>query len=67
MEAAAKAISAIKRLSQDVGIPSGLRELGVKEEDFSTLADNTLKDVCIATNPRKSSKNQIIQLFRDSM
>lgn len=67
MEAGAKAISAIKRLSKDVGIPSGLRELGVKEEDFPILADNTLKDVCIATNPRKSSKNQIIQLFRDSM
>ena len=67
MEAGAKAIAAIKKLSNDVGIPSGLRELGVKEEDFPTLADNTLKDVCIATNPRKSSKNQIIQLFRDSM
>ncbi len=67
MEAASKAIAAIKKLSRDVGIPSGLRELGVKEEDFSTLADNTLKDVCAATNPRKSSKNQIIQIFKDSM
>ncbi|WP_320046062.1 iron-containing alcohol dehydrogenase [uncultured Ilyobacter sp.] len=67
MDSAEKAIFAIQRLSKDIGIPSGLKELGVKEEDFSTLADNALKDVCGATNPRKSSKEQIIQIFKDSM
>lgn len=67
IEAAEKAITAIQKLAKDVGIPSGLRELGVKEEDFSVLADNTLKDVCSATNPRKTSKEQVIQIFKDAM
>ena len=33
-EAAKKALEAIRALSKDVGIPSGLKELGVKEEDL---------------------------------
>jgi alcohol dehydrogenase len=67
MEAVDKAIEAIVRLSKDVGIPSGLKELGVKEEDFPTLADNALKDACGFTNPRKATKEQIIQIYKNAM
>ncbi len=41
-EAAASAIDAIKSLSREIGIPSGLSELGVKEKDFPTLATNAI-------------------------
>ena len=44
-------IDAITKLARIVGIPKSLKELGVKEEDFSVLADNALKDVCGLTNP----------------
>ncbi len=67
MEAVDKAIEAIVRLSKDVGIPSGLKELGVKEEDFPTLADNALKDACGFTNPRKATKEEIIQIYKNAM
>src|SRR5699024_7067936 len=43
-DAADKAISAIKKLSEDVNIPSNLKELGVKEKDFETMADLALQD-----------------------
>lgn len=67
VEAADLAMESIKRLSEDVGIPSGLRELGVKEEDLPTLADNALKDACGLTNPRVATKADIIQIYKNAM
>ncbi|MDE1711602.1 L-threonine dehydrogenase [Chromobacterium amazonense] len=58
------AIAAIKRLAADVGIPAGLKELGVKEADIPVLADNALKDACGLTNPRKASHEEICAIFR---
>ncbi len=66
-EAVEKAIRAIEKLSKDVGIPSGLKELGVKEKDLPTLAENALKDVCGFTNPRKASKEEIIKIYESAM
>ena len=57
-------IDAITQLARIVGIPKSLKELGVKEEDFSVLADNALKDVCGLTNPIQATKEQIIGIFQ---
>lgn len=65
-EAAVKAISAIRRLSKQVGIPADLKSLGVKPEDFAIMADNAKKDVCQLTNPRKATKEQVIELYRQA-
>ena len=62
-DAAVKAIRAIRRLSGQVGIPANLKELGVRREDFDILAENAMKDACAATNPRKATKEQIIDIF----
>jgi len=67
IEAADLAMESIKRLSKDVGIPAGLKALGVKEEDFSTLADNALKDACGLTNPRIATKEDVIQIYKNAM
>ncbi|APF17320.1 iron-containing alcohol dehydrogenase [Caldithrix abyssi DSM 13497] len=67
IEAADVALEAIQRLSSDIGIPSGLKELGVKEEDLPTLADNAMKDACGLTNPRRATKEEIIQIFKNAM
>lgn len=61
------AIEAIKKLSKDIGIPSGIRELGAKEEDFETLATNALKDACGLTNPRQASLEEIIEIYRNAL
>jgi alcohol dehydrogenase len=66
-EAADKAINAIKKLASDIGIPSGLKELGAKEEDFELLAKNAMQDVCRLTNPRELSKEDIIEIYRKAM
>ena len=67
MDAADEALDAIQRLSDDVGIPAGLKELGVKEEDMPILAENALKDACGLTNPRKATKKEIIQIYKNAM
>ncbi len=59
-------IAAIKTLADIVGIPKSLEELGVKREDFGTLADNALKDVCGLTNPIQASKDEIIGIFENA-
>lgn len=66
-EGASKAIEAIKKLSSDVNIPSGIAELGAKEEDLPILAENALKDACGATNPKQATLDEIIQIFKNSM
>ena len=65
-DGAKKAVELIKEMANNVGIPKSLAELGVKEEDFSVLADNALKDVCGLTNPIQATKEEIIQIFRNA-
>ena len=62
-EGAKKAVALIRKLSQRVGIPESLEELKVKKEDFNTLAENALKDVCGFTNPVQATREEIIEIF----
>lgn len=63
-EAAAKGIAAIRRLSADVGIPSGLKTLkGFDEKDIPVLAANALKDACGLTNPKQATLDEIKGIY----
>ncbi|NMA14702.1 MAG: iron-containing alcohol dehydrogenase, partial [Clostridia bacterium] len=66
-QAADVAIESIIQLSQDVGIPSNLAELNVKEEDFRTMAENAMKDATSLTNPRTAQLEDIIQIYKNAM
>ncbi|CEQ16891.1 L-threonine dehydrogenase [Paraclostridium sordellii] len=66
-EGAKSCINGIRKLSSDVGIPSGLKELGVKVEDFDTLADNALKDACGLTNPIKATHQDVKDILSKAM
>lgn len=65
--AADKAIEAIKQLSVDVGIPTGLKGLGVKEEDIQVMAENAMKDACSLTNPRVATLEDVMEIYRRAM
>lgn len=66
-EAAKAAIKAIRDLSKSVKIPSGLKEIGAKEEDLATLATNALKDPCGLTNPIQATHEEIVGIFKAAM
>jgi alcohol dehydrogenase len=65
--AADLALESIKTLSADVGIPSGLKALGVKEEDLRTMAENAQKDACGLTNPRCPSLDDVVSIYRNAL
>ncbi|MBU6048285.1 iron-containing alcohol dehydrogenase [Lacticaseibacillus paracasei] len=63
-DAAELAIKAMKQLSEDVGIPHSIKEIGAKPEDFELMAENALKDGNAYSNPRKGTKEDIIKIFQ---
>ncbi len=67
LEAGEKALAAIVRLSQDVNIPTGFAQLGVKEEDIPVLAENAMKDACSFTNPRKATLDEVQAMIRAAL
>ena len=56
------AIDAVKKLSQDVGIPADLKDI-VKKEDISFLAQSAYDDACRPGNPRETSVEEITKLY----
>lgn len=60
------AIDAVKKLSKDVGIPSNLKEI-VKEEDLNFLAESAYADACRPGNPKETSVEDIISLYKSLM
>ena len=57
------AIDAVKKLSEDVGIPRDLKEI-VKEEDIPFLAQSAYDDACRPGNPRETSVEDITELYK---
>ena len=57
-------INKIKLLSEEVGIPKSLKEVGVDNPDFELLAENSMKDACAGANPVFFSKETLIELFK---
>lgn len=60
------AIDAVKKLSQDVGIPADLKEI-VKPEDVQFLAESAFADACRPGNPRDTSVEEIKALYESLM
>lgn len=56
------AISAVKKLSEEVGIPK-INDR-IKEADLDQLATDALNDACYPGNPREATKEQVISMFR---
>ncbi len=67
LEAAEKAVAAMRRLSKDIGIPAGLGDIGVTEKDIPVMAENAMKDVCTLFNPRTVKVEDIIALYKKVM
>ena len=62
-EARKAAVDAVRKLSEDVGIPKTLRGI-VKEEDLDFLAQSAMDDACRPGNPKDPTKEDIIALYR---
>lgn len=63
-EAAQAACNAVKQLSQTVGIPATLTELGITENDIPALTAQALEDVCTPGNPRPVTGEDVTGIYR---
>ena len=63
-EAVDKVVEAVKDLSEKLGIPQTLREIGVPEEMLPTLAKQAINDACTPGNPRSVTVEDIIDIYK---
>ena len=70
MEAAKKAVAAIKQLNDDLEIPS-IYGLGIDKDEFMAMAPKMAQDAINsgspANTPRKVTIEQIIQIYKESL
>jgi alcohol dehydrogenase len=66
LEAGRKAVEAIRKLNKDIGIPERLREVGVKEEKLPELARLSFEAGYNQWNPRYTSYEDFLSLFRQA-
>ena len=63
-EAAYLAVDAVEALIEDCGITSSIRDFGVKEDDFPSLADVAMTVARpLENNPRKMTKEEMIAIY----
>ena len=59
------AIDAVRKLSEDVGIPA--KNDKIREEDLDTLAADAFADACCPGNPRDTNVEELKELYRKIM
>ena len=57
----------IRKLNEDLGIPSCLSEVGVTEDKIPQMAEDAMKSGNIAANPRSSTLKDIINLYHQAL
>ena len=54
-------------LNKQLGLPTRLRDIGVKEEHIETLSDLALADFCHPNNPKPVTRNDFKQLYTKAL
>jgi len=62
-QGAAQVVEAVKDLTQKIGIPP-LHNLGVAENALEMLADETMNEFVLTFNPRKPSKEDVLDILK---
>jgi alcohol dehydrogenase class IV len=57
----------IKEFRKSLGISETLGSIGVRSEDIPKLAENALRDVCMATNPRRPIRQEIEAIYASAL
>jgi alcohol dehydrogenase len=67
LDAAAQAIVAVRKLSQRLGLPQRLSEVGVDPAAIDAMAEWAFKDGNTDCNPRPGTKSDFVALFQTAM
>jgi alcohol dehydrogenase len=67
-EGAEKAVAAVRRLLKEIGLPTQMREIGVKESDLRPMAEATMEVTrLLRSNPRRVSVDALEEIFRKAL
>lgn len=66
-EAALALADRVESLAEQVGVPRGLRAIGVEESNVARLAELAMHDACMSTNPRPATEAEMRALFRAAL
>lgn len=64
-EDARNVVEAVRRLSQDVGIPHRIDNLIVSKKEFEGLVDDSLRNSCLNANPKKVGRKDITRIYAE--
>ena len=67
LAAAARAVSAVRDLARDVGIPRGLSEFGVREDHIVLVIEEAMKSGNVPANPRRTSAEDLTRILRQAL
>lgn len=57
----------IQELSKECGVTISVKDTGCKEEDLDMLAEKAMEDPCRPGNPKETTKEDFIRLYREAM
>lgn len=60
-------VEEITRFQKGVGATETLGQLGVDKKDLPGLARSTLQDICMVTNPRPATPEDVIAIFEEAL
>ena len=66
-DAAEKAVEAVESLCLDIGAKRSLSEIGLQEEYILELSKAAAEDVCLITNPRDATVEEIAEIYRSAL
>lgn len=59
-------VELLRELNEQLGISPSLREVGVTEDKFGEMADDAMKSGNIAVNPRSTSREDVLRLYKQA-
>ena len=65
-EAVNKVVEAVSDLSRRLNIPKNLREVGIPDNMFETLAEQAINDPCTPGNPRSVTVEDIVKIYKEA-
>lgn len=65
-QAVQKVVLAVRELAMRLNIPQHISEIGGKEEDIPVLAKKALEDPCTGGNPRETTYDDFVELFKQA-
>jgi alcohol dehydrogenase len=64
LDAAARAVDAVRSLARDIGIPRGLGEYGLREDHVRPVVDEAMKSGNVPVNPRRACAEDLAAILR---